>query len=1252
MSLSHLLKFVYNNGTDEVIRRGKKIHAIGYVEFVEHDELLNAVSFRVKDDNYNTFYKVHIQKYRDPRALALRCTCPYNLGDICRHEAAALFHLQDMVDRNMIGDNTIRYDQKHTVIKMKQIDLRTIRMLATPEVTEKAEVVLRKQKAAIHSAREERVEALLELDGEQFPLVIQRNEEKNFDTSCKCTEETHAMCLHKTVLFLQLLNAFGSQYFDTIRNWDKEKNKLLGIYGYSMNEPDWQSKFEFTYKDGKPFLRVLDATVKRVTSVVEEKPKPVITRNEPQVALVEEPEANTSQRLGMVFVETPAKYPGFQVELVSGELYEGKTDFTGRVEHIDLTKFVPSANFNQQDIALLNAVRKLQRTEIDKYVSRNSPFSGIWENIIYSEEEGLPAETTQLIDEYIHPKLVRIFAEFGSSVPFRRLSSGKPFTTANLQPLDISSSRMHPGMKVKVLKKEIELIPTVHIQEWDIEISANEWTSTLICLFNNNLYCWNTPEDLEAVTGFLPERNRKIKMSEWPSQLEKTILPFARKYAVDFDRSLLTETFAGKPDVRLQLQEKNEYLIFIPQFVYQNYEVKYTDKETIFISEAGKVKLIRRDIEKEKEFLNKLTSLHSNFITTENSFNLVLKGNEVLRNNWFFLFIDVMKSAEVPLLGFEVLKNYRFNTSKPQTRIHISNGVDWFDAKIDIVFGDQKVTIEEIKKALTNKQQFVQLNDGSLGILPDEWLKKYSLLFRVGEGKQHNLRLSKYHLSIIDELYNGIDETEVMIRLEEKYDRLRSFNRINEINPPTALAEILRPYQIAGYHWLNYLNEVGWGGILADDMGLGKTIQALSFLQLFRDQNEKMTALVVCPTTLMFNWENEIKKFTPKLTYKIHHGGDRVRDKSIFEQHDVVITTYGTLRSDIKFMLETQFDYIVLDESQAIKNPQSKVTRAACLLNARNRLCMSGTPLQNNTFDIYAQMNFLNPGMLGSIENFRNEFATPIDKFGEKEHKDHLKKLLFPFILRRTKEQVAKDLPAKTETILFCEMEDEQRNIYDAYRNDYRDRILGVIKEHGIDKSQLTILQGLMKLRQICDSPAIMNEAEKLPNVSVKLDELSREITENIGDHKALIFSQFLGMLALIREKLTQLGVKFEYFDGSTTAIERERAIQNFQKNDEVRVFLISLKAGGVGLNLTAADYVYIVDPWWNPAVEQQAIDRTHRIGQTKSIFAYRMICKDTIEDKILQLQDKKRSLARDLVADDDGFVKSLSREDVEYLFS
>ena len=513
-------------------------------------------------------------------------------------------------------------------------------------------------------------------------------------------------------------------------------------------------------------------------------------------------------------------------------------------------------------------------------------------------------------------------------------------------------------------------------------------------------------------------------------------------------------------------------------------------------------------------------------------------------------------------------------------------------------------------------------------------------------------KLSRYHLSVVDELYETRDEEELIVKLEEKYENLRQFNQIKEIEPSNHLKMILRPYQVAGYQWLNYLKDIKWGGILADDMGLGKTVQALSFMEYFKKENGKLKALVVCPTTLIYNWENEIKKFTPELTYKIHHGGTRTRTKEELTDHDVTITTYGTLRSDIKLLVSVEFDYVILDESQAIKNPSSKVTKAAGLLNAKNRLCMSGTPLQNNTFDIFAQMNFLNPGMLGTMEFFRQEFAIPIDKFGEQDRKEHLKKILYPFILRRTKEQVAKDLPEKQEMILFCEMEEEQRNIYDAYRNDFRNQILGTIETQGIQKSQLTILQGLMKLRQICDSPAILNEQEKFENHSIKLDELAREITENIGDHKALIFSQFLGMLALIKAKLDELGVKYEYFDGSTSAPDRQTAIESFQNNDEVRVFLISLKAGGVGLNLTAADYVYIVDPWWNPAVEQQAIDRTHRIGQTKNIFAYRMICKDTIEDKILQLQEKKRALAKDIISDDASFVKALTREDVEYLFS
>jgi len=1250
MALSHLLKFIYNSGTDEVIRRGKKIHAIGYVEFIEHDELLNSVTFRVKDDNYNTFYKVHVQKYKDPKTLSIRCSCPYNLGDICRHEAAALLQLQELLDKNILGEKGIVYHQRHTVIKMKNIDLKTVRMLTAPEAYMEAEKFLRTNKANIVQAKDERVEASLEIDGVIFPVVIQKNEERNFDTSCKCPEENHPLCLHKTILFLQLLNSFGPNYFDTIRNWEKEKNKLLEAYGWSTRDEGWEQKFEFVYKDGKPFLRVLDASVKRVVPAANAvRPKVEVRQpvtEDPGPAVIP-----SSQKLGIVFNNNNKTFPGFTLDLISGECADLAGGFVGKVEKIDPARFVNLDGMSEEDGALIQQLRKFQQGEINKFISRNSPFSGIWENIIQQEDEELADDTKALIVEYMLPKLRKIFREQKERTPFYLLPKGKSFVTSHLQRIEVSNDALKPAFRVYPEKNRMVVECIGRVNELEIELKENEWKSDWLMLYDDVMYAWDKEEDFAIVQEFLPEGFNRIGEEEFPGYLQKKIVTLTREYHVEFDRSLVLEVKDGDPEIRLQLQEKGDYLLFVPLFSYKGYEIRFNDKDNITIPMEGRVMMINRNKQAELNFVKKLEALHSNFIRPENG-ALVLKGTDVLRNNWFFLFVDAMKEMEVPVIGFDVLKNFKFNTEKPHTKIRISSGMDWFDAKVDVVFGDQHVSIAEIKRALTNKQQFVQLNDGTLGILPEEWLKKYSLLFRVGEGRSHDLRLSKYHLSIIDELYDQRNEEEVQIELEERYERLRSFKRIREVDPPKELEHVLRPYQVAGYHWLNYLSEVGWGGILADDMGLGKTVQALSFIQSLKENKGSMQGLVVCPTTLMFNWENEIRKFTPELRYLIHHGSDRARDKKRFEDVDVIITTYGTLRSDIKVLVDMKFDFVILDESQAIKNPHSKVTKAASLLQSDNRLCLSGTPLQNNTFDIYAQMNFLNPGMLGSVEFFRNEFATPIDKFGEPEQKDHLKKLLYPFILRRTKEQVAKDLPEKTETILFCEMEDEQRKIYDAFRNDYRNKILGVISEQGIERSQLTILQGLMKLRQICDSPYIMNDTEKYPNVSIKLDELGREITENIGNHKALIFSQFLGMLALIRQKLEALQVPYEYFDGSTSAPDREKAIRSFQDNDDIRVFLISLKAGGVGLNLTAADYVYIVDPWWNPAVEQQAIDRTHRIGQTKNIFAYRMICKDTIEDKILQLQEKKRSLAKDLIADDASFVKSLSREDVEYLFS
>ena len=1244
MALPHLIKYVYNSGTDEVIRRGKKIHSSGYVELVEQDELMHSVTFRVKDDSYSTFYKVSIQKYDDPKILSVRCTCPYNLGDICRHEAAALFQLQDLIDRNLLtSDNIVIYDQRHTIVKMKFIDLKNIKMLAGQDNYDAREEILRTNKINIVDTKNEKVEARLDIEEEKIFLIIQKNEERNFDTSCSCDEVLHSLCKHKISLFLHLLNAYGPHYFDTIRNWDKEKNKLLELYGYSLNE-ELSGKFEFIYKEGKPFLKVLDPSIKKIIPIIANNSKPFL-------AIAESPEIATAvalkqKRAAIVFNANQKKFPFFSIDTVQGDYDEEEKKFVGHVEKLDLSKFINTETFSERDRPLIQQARKLQQTEINRYLNRNSPFSGFWENIVQQEDEELPEETKLLITEYIHPKLKKIFQETSITL---YLPAGKKFKTENLQ--TVITSPIHPSIQFDVTIKNDDYVleSTVIINNELLKTTDNQWDNFLLFLYDEEIFLWKKMEDALIAKKF--KKALYIPKKEWPSFLREVIMPLTKEYKVTFDKSLVKEIKDGDPEISLMLIERGDYLLFQPVYCYKGFNVKPEDKEIIIVPEEDKVLMVRRNNEAEQNFHNKLSGLHSQFAAKENG-SLVLKGNDVLKNNWFFLFGDAMKEMKIPVFGFNALKNFRFNTAKPSTQIHLSSGLDWFDAKVELSFGEQRIGISEIKKALANKQSFVQLNDGSLGILPDEWINKYSLLFKVGHGKDNKLRLSKFHLSVIDDLYEKRDEKELSFELDEKYERLRNFKSIPETEVPQELQNKLRPYQVSGFNWLNYLNSVGWGGILADDMGLGKTVQALSMLSHYQKEDGNLKALVVCPTTLIYNWENEIKKFTPSLNWCIHHGSLRTRKPEDFEKYNIVITTYGTLRSDIQLMMKILFDYVILDESQAIKNPSSKVTKAACLLTAKNRLCMSGTPLQNNTFDVYAQMNFLNPGLLGSVEFFRNEFSTPIDKFGEQEQKDHLRKLLYPFILRRTKEQVAKDLPEKTETILFCEMEEEQKKVYDAYRNVYRDKIMGVIEGEGIDKSQLTILQGLMKLRQICDSPAILNEEEKYPNHSIKLDELTREITENIGEHKALVFSQFLGMLALIKEKLRENNIAFDYFDGSTPPQERERSIQNFQTNDKSRVFLISLKAGGVGLNLTAADYVYIVDPWWNPAVEQQAIDRTHRIGQTKNIFAYRMICKDTIEDKILQLQERKRTLAKELISDDQTFVKSLSKEDVEYLFS
>ena len=374
----------------------------------------------------------------------------------------------------------------------------------------------------------------------------------------------------------------------------------------------------------------------------------------------------------------------------------------------------------------------------------------------------------------------------------------------------------------------------------EYDLRDNENISPLLFIYNHQLFLWKNNDVIHLIEKFLPAGSMNIPEEEWNKTLHDFILPLAKEHKIDFDKSLVQEIKDGDPEVKLFLLEKGDYLVFQPSFSYKGYEAKTKDRDEIIVPQGNKVLVVHRNREKEHEFLQKLQNLHSSFIHNEDSATLALKGADVLKNNWFFLFVDAMKDMKTPVFGFEALKNFRFNTAKPQTKIFISSNTDWFDAKVDIVFGDQKVTVAEVKRALANKQQFVQLNDGTLGILPEEWLKKYSLLFRVGEGKTNSLKLSRYHLSVVDELYETRDEDELAIQLEEKYENLREFNKIKEIEPPDNLKKILRPYQVSGYQWLNYLKDIRWGGILADDMGLGKTVQALSFLEHYKKELYKI----------------------------------------------------------------------------------------------------------------------------------------------------------------------------------------------------------------------------------------------------------------------------------------------------------------------------------------------------------------------------------------------------------------------------
>ncbi len=710
-------------------------------------------------------------------------------------------------------------------------------------------------------------------------------------------------------------------------------------------------------------------------------------------------------------------------------------------------------------------------------------------------------------------------------------------------------------------------------------------------------------------------------------------------------------------------------------FTYGNRKIAANSSQQVFVDfhrekDNFQFEKYSRDFPFEEEYHELLNDLG---LVSYDQVNYEIRGG---RNHDFqtqvYDLVEWMNTnaGELSIPGLEIRSNldntgYYSGTRELAIGHELKN--DWFDIRALIKAGAFEIPFYELRTFILNDKRAFPLPDGSIFVIPLEWFGRFREMFEFGKIEDGMIRVHKQHFSILEKTEKGISDRDF-----RKLEMLNSRERLTCTHIPASLNASLRPYQFEGYSWLYYLQQNNLGGCLADDMGLGKTIQAISLLlknkedspgeevpgpnpvqdELFQaipdtERTPDRTSLIVVPSSLIHNWKNEILKFAPSLKWLLYVGNQRSRDLQRFEKVDVVISSYHTVRQDIEFLSGFRFHYIILDESQVIKNPYSKVYKAMTMLNSEHRIALTGTPIENSLTDLWSQMNFVNEGLLGNLNFFRREFVVPIEKKNDEACELRLKKLINPFILRRTKEEVARDLPEINDQVVYCSMTDAQRKFYEEEKSTIRRSIFENIDKQGIDNSAMIVLQGLTRLRQAANHPALIDEDYR--DDSGKYGEILRNIENIVAEgHKVLVFSSFVKHLQLFRADFDERGISHTILTGAST--NRESIVKAFQENENCKVFLISLKAGGTGLNLTAAGYVFILDPWWNPASEAQAVSRAHRIGQEKNVFVFRFISENSIEEKIQMLQEKKSKIAEAFVSSNNP-LKNIDREQIEKLF-
>lgn len=1049
----------------------------------------------------------------------------------------------------------------------------------------------------------------------QSPAVTVRQTDNSIVSSCTCGNKTAGLCEHQMEVISSIIEKHAYRVFFDGPLRRKYLRKTAKDYGLE-DEPNLDTYFQIIYSAGELQIEPIQKALIRVNErTLTEELLPL--RN----AATQRPDATDTEGRVILVVDKHRLYQQASFHLMRVNITQ-----TGKIKHpiaqVDPLHLIWESN-EPAVIKFIAAIASISQKAIDMHHA--------------SDQQALRliCANPMNLDVYQHDRNIT------------ELISPRSLTRIGLHVLKAE-------IALSVFRKSpfYEITGKLLLQDVSIPFEKVNLRHHHFVLHKQELYLLDNP-DLTRVIRFF-KRNNEILLvhaSKYENFMQTALRSLEHLVHIDYSYikqatpAQLTERKRSTQKL-IYLQQQGNYIAITPVMKYGEIEVPvYSRKQITDIDRNGNEFKVKRDSESELALTTLVMHQHPDFKEQIAAYEyFYLHKNKFIDEDWFLDAFAEWRKAGISILGFNELPGNKRSSYKAGIRIEVNSGIDWFNASVKVSFGNKTASLKQLYKAIRNKSKFVELGDGTTGLLPAEWIQSLTKYFQAGEIDAEMLKFPKSNFSEVSELFDReVLSEEAQNEIARYQQAFSTPGNIPRVAAPAGLQAELRPYQHDGLSWLHYLDTFNFGGCLADDMGLGKTVQIIAFILSRKAQRGPATHLVVAPTSILFNWQEEIQRFAPELSVQLHHGTSRLKNVAELHKSDIVLTSYGTMLSDITLLKTFQFDYIFLDESQAIKNPGSERYKAARLLQSRNRIVITGTPVENNTVDLYGQLSFACPGLLGSKQYFKEIYSIPIDKFGFTKRAMELQQTVKPFILRRTKKQVAQELPEKTEMTIYCEMNAGQRKIYDTCEQELRNYIAASTVEE-IHKNPMHVLTGLTKLRLICNSPVLLKEGHSGDN-SVKIEVLTEQIANKSREHKILVFSQFTTMLDLIRTELQKLDIPFEYLDGQTR--NRGEKVNNFQTNDTIRVFLISLKAGGVGLNLTEADYVYLVDPWWNPAAENQAIDRTHRIGQQRNVMAVRLICKDTIEEKIRKLQERKQQLAQDLITTDGALLLQLSKEEL-----